>query len=589
MGFQVSPGVRITEKDLTTIIPAVATTPAGMVIHSQWGPANYRVIVTNENDMYLLFGPPNNNTFQYFFTASNFLQYGNNLSVVRGISGALNSVAGNTGNAQGVVIENPDKYEFLNTTPFSGVTSGAFFAAKYPGDFGNSLRIEICDGTAAFNVWGLSGQFSAAPTISQYLAGLGVTNTNDEMHVAIIDQEGVFSGVKESILETYEGLSKATDARKSDGSSNFYRTVIAQNSKYVYPLNNIQGINVKRASDPGTFGLINATASQPGFSSQFAAGSTAGLYLGKFNGGVVDTAVSQSQIASLYNFYYGDPDTTEVSLLLGGPLTGSAAATVGEVAKSRKDCVAFFSAPNFNPSSATVDTDSYNRAIELRNAIGNNSYAFIDSSYKYMYDRYNDINRWVPLNGDIAGLCARTDEVADPWFSPAGFNRGNIRNVIKLGWNPNQTYRDMIYPKGINPVVTFPGEGTVLYGDKTAQTRPSAFDRINVRRLFIILEKAIAIASKYQLFEFNDAFTRSMFVSMVEPYLRDVQARRGIFDFKVICDDTNNPPEIVDSNRFVADIYIKPARSINFISLNFIATRTGVNFEEIASLSIPGQ
>jgi len=241
-----------------------------------------------------------------------------------------------------------------------------------------------------------------------------------------------------------------------------------------------------------------------------------------------------------------------------------------------------------NQTVATRNNNSRDKALALKNDVGSNSYAFIDSGYKQMYDRYNDIYRYVPLNGDIAGLVVRTDETTDPWYSPAGFNRGQIKGVIKLAWNPTLAFRDVIYPKGINPVVTFPGEGTVLFGDRTAQTKPSAFDRINVRRLFIVLEKAISIAAKYQLFEFNDAFTRSMFVSMVEPFLRDVQARRGVYDFKVICDESNNTPEVIDSNRFVADIYVKPARSINFIQLNFIATRTGVNFEEVASLSRPG-
>jgi phage tail sheath protein FI len=205
----------------------------------------------------------------------------------------------------------------------------------------------------------------------------------------------------------------------------------------------------------------------------------------------------------------------------------------------------------------------------------------MDSAWKYQYDKYNDVYRWVPLNGDIAGLCARTDLERDPWFSPGGFSRGQIRNSIKLSWNPTQTERDDLYIKGVNPVVTFPGEGTVLFGDKTLLSKPSAFDRINVRRLFIALEKTIARASRSSLFEFNDQFTRAQFVSIVEPYLRDVQGRRGITDFRVVCDETNNTAEVIDRNEFRGDIYIKPARSINYIQLNFVAVRTGVSFEEI--------
>ena len=205
----------------------------------------------------------------------------------------------------------------------------------------------------------------------------------------------------------------------------------------------------------------------------------------------------------------------------------------------------------------------------------------MDSGYKYQYDKFNDVYSNVPLNGDTAGLMARTDNVRDPWYSPAGFNRGNVKNVTRLTYNPRKADRDQLYKSGVNPVVTFPGQGTVLFGDKTLLAKPSAFDRINVRRLFIVLEKAISTAAKFTLFEFNDAFTRAQFRNLVEPFLRDVQGRRGIFDFRVVCDETNNTPEVIDRNEFIGDIYIKPARSINFIQLNFIAVRTGVEFEEV--------
>ena len=250
-----------------------------------------------------------------------------------------------------------------------------------------------------------------------------------------------------------------------------------------------------------------------------------------------------------------------------------------DIVNQRKDCVAFVS-----PSRAdAVESVNLDNIIEYRNALTpSTSYSVFDSGWKYQFDKYNNKYRYVPLNGDIAGLCARTDNVRDPWWSPAGFNRGQILNAIKLSWNPTKAQRDELYKNGINPVVAFPGEGIILYGDKTMQTKPSAFDRINVRRLFIVLEKAIAIAAKYSLFEFNDSFTRAQFVSMVEPFLRDVKGRRGIYDFSVICDETNNTAEVIDTNRFVGDIYIKPARSINFIQLNFVAVRTGVDFTEIA-------
>jgi len=586
MAFQISPGVKVAERDLTSIIPAIATTPAGIAGHFQWGPIDQRIIVSSENDLYQLFGGPNIDTFQYFFTAANFLRYGNNIQIVRGASGdALNAVASNsiTGSAPSYLIKNQDQYDAVYNVNDGGYTTNtvAFFAAKWAGAFGNSLRIEMCDSVSGFNNWSLSGNFGSAPGTSLFVQNInGSTSANDEVHVAIIDEDGLFSGVTGSILELYEGLSKASDARKSDGSSNYFKRVINSDSAYAWVLNPPIGMSVHASTTPTTYGTISGTAGI------LSMGATGGLYIAAFTGGAVGSVPSQSQIASSYTNYFADADNVDVSLLLGGPLYGTDAQTVAEIARARKDCVAFFSAPNSNPLSTSATKIS--NCTTLKNNIGSNSYAFIDSGYKKQYDRYADVTRWVPLNGDIAGLCARTDETNDPWWSPAGFNRGNIRDVISLAFNPSQTERDSIYPKGINPVVTFPGEGTILYGDRTAQTKPSAFDRINVRRLFIVLEKAIAIAAKYQLFEFNDAFTRSMFVSMVEPFLRDVQARRGIYDYKVICDESNNTPVVIDSNRFVADLYIKPSRSINYIQLNFISTPTGVNFEEVAALTVPG-
>lgn len=592
MGFQVSPGVRVVERDLTAIIPAVATTPAGFVGLFKWGPANQIVVLSSENDLYQLYGGPDNDTYEDFYTVSNFLQYGNNIQVVRyadytNASRAANALAAlGTSTPSAPKIENSNIYS--NTTSFS---SDILFAAKYTGTLGNSLQIEVCDGATGFRSWGLSSQFVDAPGTSLYVQGVkgASSSAGDEIHIAIVDKLGLFSGVTGSVLEIYDSLSKATDARKSDGSSNYYKNVINNNSKYIYWTNHIHGISVGNASSTDSFGLISATAQ--------ASGGTSGLYIAGFTAGTLGNSMSvaAAEVAAGYNDYFGNPEEVDVSLLLGGTLTGNAAQIVADVAKKRMDCVAFFSPDIDGSVAANLGTYSAKsviaetRALATRNAIGNNSYAFIDSGYKQMYDRFNDVYRWVPLNGDIAGLVVRTDETTEPWYSPAGFNRGNVKNVVQLAWNPNQAYRDRIYPKGINPVVTFPGEGTVLFGDRTAQTKPSAFDRINVRRLFIVLEKAISIAAKYQLFEFNDSFTRNMFVNMVDPFLRDIQSRRGLYGFKVICDETNNTPEVIDSNRFVADIYIKPVRSINFIQLNFIATRTGVNFEEIAALTTPGQ
>ena len=288
---------------------------------------------------------------------------------------------------------------------------------------------------------------------------------------------------------------------------------------------------------------------------------------------------------SAYELFAND-ELYDISLIPVGKASAVVAEyVINNVAEIRKDCLVFVSPQNI--STGEVIVGSGDTAVDdlnaYRNELPSTSYAVLDSGYKYQYDRYNDKYRYIPLNGDIAGLCARTDNTNDPWWSPGGLNRGQIKNVVRLAVNPSKTDRDNLYKNGVNPVVSFPGQGVVLFGDKTLLSRPSAFDRINVRRLFIVLEKAIATAAKFQLFEFNDSFTRAQFKALVEPFLRDVQGRRGVIDFRVKCDDTNNTGEIIDRNEFVADIFIKPNRSINFITLNFIAARSSVSFEEIGA------
>jgi phage tail sheath protein FI len=291
-----------------------------------------------------------------------------------------------------------------------------------------------------------------------------------------------------------------------------------------------------------------------------------------------DGTIGNTEVTSAYNQFAGE-DAVQLSLLISGPGNATIAASLISLVESRKDCMVFLS-----PTKTSVVNNAGAEAasiLSFRAGLASSSYAVLDSGYKYQYDKYNDVYRWVPLNGDIAGVCARTDQDRDPWYSPGGSTRGSIKNVIKLAWNPTKADRDNLYVQGINPVVTFQGEGTILFGDKTMLNRPSVFDRINVRRLFIVLETTIARAARSTMFEFNDQFTRAQFVNLVEPFLRDVKGRRGITDFRVVCDATNNTPDIVDNNQFVGDLYIKPARSINFIQLNFVAVRTGVSFEEI--------
>ena len=362
--------------------------------------------------------------------------------------------------------------------------------------------------------------------------------------------------------------------KDSSGNSNFYADVVYRTSSFVYVM------------DHETT-LANAGTAKKGQTFDNAQGDAFVVKTYSLASGTDDYAATNGEIATAYE-KFNDTENVDISLLLCGPsqtgadATGDTKATaVMDIATARKDCVAFIS-----PARADV-VDVANAVTQTQNVVAfadglpSSSYAVIDSGYKYMYDKYSDIFRFVPLNGDIAGLCARTDNIADPFFSPAGFNRGQIRGAVKLAFNPNQTQRDELYKSRVNSVTAFPGQGTVLFGDKTAQSKPSAFDRINVRRLFIVLEKAIATAAKFQLFEFNDEFTRAQFRNLVEPFLRDVQGRRGITDFSVVADGTNNTGEVIDRNEFIGDIFIKPARSINFITLNFIATRTGVAFSEV--------
>jgi hypothetical protein len=424
--------------------------------------------------------------------------------------------------------------------------------------------------SAIDRLWEFYNLVDSAPGTSSYAATRNANgeSTFDELHAVITDAGGVFTGTPGTILEVWPNLSRATDATGEEGGSIYYKNVLNEGSRYVW-------YSKDRA------GAASALASA------IVPSSNAIPYAARFSGGTqpdTETAVSISALARAYDKFKSAEDV-DVSLIMAGKARGGvhgeqlANYIIDNIAEYRKDCVVLVS-PEISDvvnNALGIETD----VVAFRNALRSTSYAVLDSGYKYAYDRYNDLYRWVPLNGDTAGLIVRTDETRDAWWSPAGFNRGMVKNVIRLAWNPNKSQRDILYKSGVNPVTTFVGEGTVLFGDKTLLAKPSAFDRINVRRLFIVLEKAIATAAKYSLFEFNDEFTRAQFKQLVEPYLRDVQGRRGIQDFRVVCDATNNTAEVIDHNQFVADIYIKPARSINFIQLNFVAVRTGVEFEEV--------
>jgi len=566
MAFQISPGVNYSEVDLTTVVPSILTTAGAIAGGFVWGPVNKRVLVDSEITLTNTFGKPDSNSYTSFFTAASFLAYGNNLQTVRSANNTSYNADSNT-SFSNIQVTNEDIFQVSYLNSNNGGSYGAFMA-RYPGALGNSLSISLVDSASYSNTWnisnvGITSYVTGAPGTSSQASSAGAAN--DEIHIVVMDTGGLFTGAKNTVLEVFPFLSKGYDAKDSLGNSNYYKNYIFNNSKYIY------------AVDPPSYATTNATWGQPLANTSYATVSTPQTFT--LSGGT-DAAVQDSDRQTSYALFT-NPDEVNVSLVMtSGHSTTVQQYVIDNVANARKDCIAFVSPP----SSAVVNQsgNEVNLITTWNNSLArSSSYTVADCGWKYMFDKYNNIYRWIPLNGDIAGLCVYTDTVRDPWFSPAGFNRGNLKNVVKLAWNPNKTQRDSIYSLGINPVGTFPGNGTVLFGDKTLQAKPSAFDRINVRRLFIVLEKSISQAAKYSLFEFNDETTRAQFVGLVTPFLRDIQGRRGIYDFRVVCDTTNNTQQVIDSNQFVGDIYIKPARSINFIQLNFVAVRTGVDFTTI--------
>jgi hypothetical protein len=601
MAFQLSPGIQITERDLTDVVPVLGITPAAFAGPFRWGPAEQIVQIGSENELVEIFGVPDDDTFESFFTAANFLSYANNLQVVRAISDDAENARSTGTHIRGVQdnadmssssssdssesssseisslsssSSTSDNLQVKNRESYDSQTFSVDLIAKWPGKLGNSIHVSLVDDPDVFNdawvsyIFGSkfdqATKFDAAPGTSTYVSNRNASN--DELHIIIRDADGTWTGTPGTILEIYPFVSKASDALKSDGSSNYYKNILNDISQYVWWGGHPSGGT--NWGEPATNGKTYDSVGQ--FDFVFTGGADG-------NADIVDA--DRTAAFDLFE----DKETTDIGLIMVGEGSQTVSRHVVDLAASRADCVAFVSPEYSDIQPGITNAQKLTNVLNFEDTVlnKNTSFAVLDSGWKQQYDQYNDVFRWVPLNGDIAGLCARTDQIADPWFSPAGFSRGQIKNVIKLSWDPTQSQRDSLYKQGINPVVTFPGQGTVLYGDKTLLDRPSAFDRINVRRLFIAIEKAIARIAQNVLFEFNDEFTRSRFVGTVEPFLRDVQGRRGVTDFRVVCDTTNNTPEVIDRNEFVADIYIKPSRSINFIQLNFIATRTGISFDEI--------
>ena len=562
MAFQVSPGVQINEIDATNVIPAVSTSIGGFAGSFNWGPTEEVCLVGSENELLEKFGTPDSNTAKYFLTAAAFLKYGNALKVVRVSSGHLNATA----DGSGQLVKNEEDYD---NNYSGGSLSKGNWVAKYPGVLGNSLKVSMVTAgvsTSNYNAWAFKGEFDEQPGTSDFAKDLGKTSAADELHIAVVDEDGAISGTPNTVLEKFAFVSQASDVKNADGTTNFYKDVINAQSEWIYWADHDTSL-----TDAG-----ETVASQSG-----AMTTNTAVLDSSLAGGTDDNAPTVGEIALGYDLFE-DAETIDVNLLFAVPDANGANTIANDlisIATARKDCMAFVSPPlEDSVGASTPSTD----VLAFANTLTSSSYASCDSGALYVYDKYNDVYRYIGASGHMAGLCANADNVADAWFSPAGVNRGQLLGITKLAYNPTKAQRDELYKGRVNPIVSFPGQGTILFGDKTLLNRPSAFDRINVRRLFIVLEKAIATAAKAQLFEFNDEFTRAQFKNLVEPFLRDVKGRRGITDSLVICDGTNNTSQVIDANSFVADIFIKPARSINFITLNFIATRTGVEFSEIS-------
>jgi hypothetical protein len=576
MAYQISPGVAISETDLTTVVPSVLTTTGAFAGAFKWGPANKIITISSENQLVSNFSKPDSNTYTSFFTAASFLAYGNNLQVVRALGTNHKNADSNTSNPN-IAIANEDSFEYTYLNNLTNNNTYGSFVSRYAGSLGNSITVSVIDAGAnatQFSTWningvGVSSYFSGLPGTSAQAAAYGASN--DEIHVVVMDTGGLITGSINTVLEVFPYLSKGSDSKDSLGNSNYYKNYIFKNSKYVY------------AIDPVNYTITNTTWGLPLANTQY---NTINLPVNNniatvSLGGGADDTPSDAATQTAFS-YFANKDSTDISLVLTGNANTTIQQYVIDNVLSRGDCLGFVSPPYSavvnNSGNETSGIQSWTTSLAR-----SSSFAVADSGWKYMFDKYNNVYRWIPLNGDIAGLCVYTDSVSAPWYSPAGFNRGNLKNVIKLAWNPTKTQRDTIYSIGVNPVGTFPGQGTVLFGDKTLQSKPSAFDRINVRRLFTVLEKTISRAAQFSLFEYNDVTTQNQFVSLVTPFLTDVKSRRGIYDFKVICDSTNNTPGVVDANQFVGDIYIKPARSVNFIQLNFVAVRTGVDFTTVVN------
>ena len=573
-----SPAVVVKEIDLTSGVPNVQSTTGAYVGNFRWGPVEQRVLISNEAELAETFASPDNINGRDidFISASQFLRYSNSLQIVREITDSARnsySLTGQQGSLTGKdpVVKNDADFESQKGT--LNTTDKHTFIAAFPGLLGDSLRVSMCPpDSAAFANWTYKSSFDAKPGTSSFASSRGASN--DEVHVAVVDQLGNFTGTSGAILETYPFVSMASNGKNPDGSSNFVIDVINERSEYVkmlnfdsaYQANTTIGTAADNGNDfdPGTSTATNF---------DFDSGANSGTF-------------SQTQILAGFDLFE-DKDTVEVDFLIAPGMETTAAQTavvndlVATAQSTRKDCIVVTSPARDDIVNKTNGTTITNNIVETANTFTKSSYLAVDGNYLKVYDKFNDQFIQIPAASTTAGIMAGTDRNAAAWFSPAGGRRGQYLGITAIDYQPTKSQRDTLYKAGVNPVANIPGQGVILFGDKTNLARPSAFDRINVRRLFLVLERAISRAAENVLFEFNDEFTRAEFVNIVEPVLREVKGRRGITDFKVVCDETNNTAAVIDRNEFIANIFIKPARSINYITLNFVAVRTGVDFEEV--------
>ena len=572
-----SPAVVVKEIDLTGGVPNVQSTTGAAVGNFRWGPAEQRVLIDNETSLVNTFASPDSANTIDFHSASYFLRYSGSLQVVREVTSSAQNARSTTGqlgtdndgSLPMELVKNDDDFAAQQSALDSDSHT---LIARYPGELGNSIQVSICPpNSTAFNAWSYKDDFDAAPGTSDYASNKNATN--DEVHVVVVDNGGELTGTKGTVLERYPFVSIASDAKNADGTTNYAKDIVNARSEYIHMV----------GFDSDYAGAGAGTTADSG--DNFSPGLTASTDH-TFTKGANSGALGTSEVLAGFDLFE-DKDIVEVDFLVAPSMNSRSDQTtvvndlIATASSLRKDCVVCASPARSDVINLTNTATITSNITTTADTFTSSSYLVMDGNFLKVYDKFNDQFIQIPAASSTAGIMAATDLSRAPWFSPAGSRRGGYLGITAITWSPTKAQRDTLYKAGVNPIANIPGQGVLLFGDKTKLGRPSAFDRINVRRLFLVLERAIGKAAEQVMFEFNDEFTRAEFVNIVEPVLREVKGRRGITDFKVVCDETNNTGAVIDRNEFIANIFIKPARSINYVTLNFVAVRTGVDFEEV--------